>query len=487
MNLINALADPNLFGRVVTDLSTWEPWLVVLKGLYGVPMNEQELTLFTELTARTTPPTTSMREGWFVVGRRGRKSLVAALIAAYQSAFLDYRAYLKPGEIGVFMVISQNRRQAKVVMNYLRAFFTEIPMLSAMVRRVGSEFVELNNNVTIEIHTANFRSVRGFTCVGAALDESAYWPTEDSAIPDYETVTAIRPAMSTIPSAMLIGLSSPYRRAGVLWEAHKDHYGQNDSDVLVVQADTAKMNPLVDQRVIDEAYRKDPQSARAEYGAQFRDDLAAFVDYTAVQAVVTTNVTVRHYIEGQRYFAFVDPSGGSADSFTLAIAHNEKNIPTLDLLVERKPPFSPEAVTAEFAALLKQYKVYNVVGDRYSGEFVRELFRKHGISYKVSEKNRSELYLELLPLINSGNVQLLDNQTLINQLCALERRTSNIGKDSIDHRKNSHDDVANAAAGVVSLLVKKPAELVEVRVLSTGRPVDEDELEWSRLNGGYLM
>lgn len=225
---------------------------------------------------------------------------------------------------------------------------------------------------------------------------------------------------------------------------------------------------------------KDPEAARAEWGGLFRSDIAAFVDPTALDAVVPTELTRRHYVEGVQYRAFTDPSGGSADSFTLAIAHMENTIPTLDVLMEYKPPFSPQSVVKDFAALLKQYRVTSVTGDRYSGDIIREMFRTHGISYKVSELNRSQLYLELLPLVNSGNVSLLDNKTLINQLCALERRTTSAGRDLIDYCRGSHDDCANSVAGAMALLTKRPAILYEYDI-QRGVVIDEAEAEWRRL------
>ena len=160
-------------------------------------------------------------------------------------------------------------------------------------------------------------------------------------------------------------------------------------------------------------------------------------------------------VNGIRYGAFVDPSGGSQDSMTLAVAHKDRDMVVLDAVRERKPPFSPEAVTREFAELLKHYGVSTVKGDRYAGEWPREQFRKHGVEYQVSEKTASDLYRELLPAINSGRVELLDNVRLINQLCGLERRTSRAGKDSINHAPGAHDDVANAAAGALT----NPSEL----------------------------
>jgi hypothetical protein len=77
-----------------------------------------------------------------------------------------------------------------------------------------------------------------------------------------------------------------------------------------------------------------------------------------------------------RYVAFCDPSGGSGDSMTLAVAHklahNQGDMTVLDCVREVKPPFSPEAVTREFAAVLQAYFISSVVGDRYAGEWVVE-------------------------------------------------------------------------------------------------------------------
>jgi hypothetical protein len=83
-----------------------------------------------------------------------------------------------------------------------------------------------------------------------------------------------------------------------------------------------------------------------------------------------------------------------------------------------------------------------------------EQFSRHGIKYEQSAKPKSEIYQDVLPLINSGRVDLLDDKRLVSQIAALERRTARGGKDSIDHPPGGHDDLCNAALGVVSMLAK---------------------------------
>jgi hypothetical protein len=137
---------------------------------------------------------------------------------------------------------------------------------------------------------------------------------------------------------------------------------------------------------------------------------------------------------------------------TLAIACRDRDgRGVLCCVREARPPFSPEAVVADFAKTLRTYHVDRVTGDRWGGEFVREPFRSHGIEYQVADRPKSDFYRDLLPLVNSGKVELLDNARLIAQLCGLERRVSRAGKDSIDHAPGAHDDLANAAAACLVL------------------------------------
>ena len=105
------------------------------------------------------------------------------------------------------------------------------------------------------------------------------------------------------------------------------------------------------------------------------------------------------------------------------------------------------------AVELRSYGIKEVRGDRYAGLWPRERFLVHGIEYIPSEKPKSDLYRDILPALNSGRVRLIDLPRLVTQLCTLERRTARGGKDSIDHPTGGHDDVANAVAGVVALII----------------------------------
>lgn len=453
MTLRDLMTHPGLFGDRFSgpEFANWRT-LIAVADAYAVldqPLDTETLDLVEHYTGRTVLPPRRVRELWLIIGRRGGKSLIAALLAVYLACFQKYR--LAAGERGVVMVIAADRRQARVVKRYISGLLHSVPMLAALVVRETKEAIQLSNGIDIEIHTASFRAVRGYTVVGAILDEIAFWPTDDAAEPDTEILNALRPAMATVPNAMLIALSSPYARRGELWRMYREHFGKPSDDVLVWQAPTWVMNPTVprDGAVITRAYADDEAVADAEYGAQFRRDVESFIAREALDAATMPGRHELPYISEHIYTAFVDPSGGGADSFTLGIAHREGDRFVLDVVRETKPPLSPEQVIAEYAQLLHTYHIDVVHGDRYAGEFPREQFRKHGIDYEPSEKSKSDIYRELLPLLNSARIDLLDHPRLLAQLASLERRTARGGRDSIDHAPKAHDDVANAAAGAL--------------------------------------
>lgn len=458
MNILQACADKKLFAGWFKNQADWVAWMAFLAALFGLPMSPEMLLIYQQCTGRAEPPKSPALEAWLICGRRAGKSFVLALTAVFLACFGEYRRNLAPGERGAVLVIATDRRQSRTIIRYIRALLHHVPMLKRMVERETTESFDLSNSVTIEVATASFKSVRGYTIVAALCDEIAFWPSEDAAEPDYAILDALRPGMATIPGAKLLCASSPYARRGALHDAFKRYFGKDETGVLVWKAATRCMNPTVPQSVIDRAFERDPASASAEYGAEFRNDIASFVSSEAVAACVSPDVIERSRVQGLKYSAFVDPSGGSSDSMTLAIGHSQFNeqrkcsVAVLDAVREIRAPFSPEDAVAEFTALLKSYGVRSVRGDRYAAEWVSEAFKKAGIEYRPADLSKSEIYRDFLPRLNSGEVDLLDNQRLITQLLSLERRTARGGRDSIDHPPGSKDDLANSAAGVLVYL-----------------------------------
>ncbi len=454
LSIVEAMDHPEVFGKHFRG-NTWRFWRMFLAALFALPMDEDMLALYRHHTGREKAPDSPFKEACLVIGRRGGKSRILAMIATYLATCCDFSPYLAAGEVGTIAIIASDRKQARSIFRYVQGFLEQSAPLAAMIEDQTNDAIRLNNRIAIEIHTASFRVTRGYTLIAALADETAFWRDKSSANPDTEIFRALRPGLSTIPNALLLNASSPYRRAGMLWTTFQKHYGKDDSRVLVVKATTQEANPNIDPATIAEAYEDDPESAASEYGGEFRTDVADFISRAVVEACIEPGCHERPRVAGQNYVAFIDAAGGSGtDSMTLGIAHAERGFgPVLDALRERKPPFSPEDVVTEFAALLKSYGVTRAESDKWGGAWVTEAFKKHNITVTPTAMPKSDIYREVLPLLNGHRCGLLDSPRLVQQLCGLERRTSRGGRDSIDHAPTptAHDDVANAAAGALIL------------------------------------
>lgn len=469
-------------------------WRSFWKVADGLALEPDELEVFRRHTHRQTAPTAPARECWVPAGRRGGKSEQMVTRATWRAIGHNWRDLLSPGEVGLIPIISPDRDQGRNSLSYLKAL-ARAPLVAPFVSRILRDSVEFRTGAVVKVATASWRSTRGFTMLDVLLEECAFYRSEESANPDEEILNAVRPALLTVPGARVYGISSPYAQKGILWKAYEQHWGRDCSDVLVFSADSLSLNPTLNPAAIEREFADDPARAASEYGqdglVSFRTDVEQLFAPTVVRAVVVVGRTELAPERGTRYFGFVDPSGGAQDSFSLGIAHcpaaslppdvdlrrlgspqrhyllkslrEQRGLGTviLDLVREIRPPFSPDAAVREFAAVLKSYRISVVTGDRFGGEWVVERFRAHGLRFSHSERPKSTLYGELLPLVNSGRVELLDLPRLVAQLCGLERHVGRSGKDSIDHPHGVqyHDDLANAAAGALVLASESGGKL----------------------------
>jgi hypothetical protein len=446
------LTDRNLLGAGLGSIESWQTWLCVLRAAFGL---ETDKATFAAVAGDRPRPLQRVRELWAIVGRGGGKSRMAAALAVFLALFQKHK--LARGEVGYVLVLAMSRDQAGVVFNYVRGFLQASKILAQEVASETAGEIRLKNGVVIAVHAQSFRSVRGRTLLACIFDEVSYWRDETSASPDIETYRAVLPSLART-GGMLIGISTPYRRVGLLHQKHRDCFGV-DGDVLVVRGDSRTFNPTLDAAVIEAAIKDDPEGAISEWEAVFRSDLSSFLDDAVIDAAVDHGRPAELPPRaGVSYRAFCDMSGGRHDASVLCIGHVESEGRFIcDALRGRPAPHDPAAVTGEFAALLKSYGLNTVTGDTYSGEWVAQAFRAHGITYSRAELPTSPIYLECLPMFNRGLIRTPDVPRLMRELRLLERRTHRSGKDSADHGVNGSDDYANALCGA-AWLAQRPLE-----------------------------
>jgi hypothetical protein len=379
---------------------------------------------------------------------------MAAALALYLALFSEHR--LARGERGMVLVLAASTEQAKVVFGYCKGFLEASPVLRQEIVNITRSEITLRNGICCAVHSLSYRTLRGRTLVAAVLDEVSFFRDESSATPDIETYRAILPSLATT-DGMLIGISTPYRKMGLLHAKFRDHFGVDDDEVLVVKGSTKQFNPTLSDRMIESQRQADPLSASSEWDAEFRADISSFLDDALIDAAVEhgrpLELPPTKTLFGSIYKSFVDPSGGvGADSYTLAICHKDGEQLVCDLVRGTSGRFDPQEITKQYAALVKEYGIGTVVGDAYAAQWVTSAWQNTGISYVQSEIPKSQIYRECIPLFTRGLIRLPDHATLLRELRLLERTTHRGGKESIDHPRSGHDDYANALCGALRQL-----------------------------------
>ncbi len=359
--------------------------------------------------------------------------------------------------------MAQDARGAKVAFGYIRSYLLGSPLLRPLVAEPLATEILLTNGLSITCFPCTLRSLRSWSIPVGVLDEVGFFRLERQADSDVEIQASLRRGMVSFPTTRLVKISTPYMKSGVLFDDFRRGFGQENPDLLVWKASSLLMNPSLRTERLDRERRLDPLRFAREYEAEFAEDLESFLPGAWVDTAV---VPGRHELpprDGVRYVAAVDPSGGGADAFTLALCHVEGRGAEARMVqdvmkgwqAKRDSVTDLEGVVREIAMIVKSYGVFTVTGDRYAGQWVREAFRRHGVTYeeptirKDGEPvtlDKSAAYLEAEPLFAQGGIELLDHAGLVRELKLLERRPRAGGKPLVNHPTGAHDDHANALA-----------------------------------------
>src|ERR1019366_9003751 len=302
-SIVEALLNKQMLGAALGAPTTWNTWLAVFQAAFGLQLDEAQQKIFAEVAGGRKPPTKRVRELWCVVGRRGGKSRMAAALAVYIALFCKHK--LAPGEVGMVLILVASVSQSKTVFGYVKAFLSKSPVLKKEVANVTKEEIVLCNGIVISSHANSFRTVRGRTLVAAIFDEVSFWRDDTSAQPDVETYTAVLPSLATT-NGMLIGISSPYRKVGLLHGKHKQFFGVDSDEVLVVQGSSRAFNSTLTEEVIAAQRLADPTAASSEWDAEFRSDLVGFLDDAVLDAAIdrARPLELPYRQQGQFYRAF---------------------------------------------------------------------------------------------------------------------------------------------------------------------------------------
>ena len=209
VTLRKALEDPALLGSVLGG-DSWAAWRALLLAANGEPLNSGECEIFRKFTGRPEAPTKRVDELWCAIGRRSGKSRGMATMAAYYAGLCEHK--LARGEKGVVLLIAQDKRAAKISLDYVEGALESTPMLSQLIKERRREELVLSNGIIIETRAPTLRGVRGTTCVAVICDEIAFWRRDESANPDAEKVCTLSHARKSNRTFISTSCHSSTRR-----------------------------------------------------------------------------------------------------------------------------------------------------------------------------------------------------------------------------------------------------------------------------------
>lgn len=468
VDIIDFVTDPQLLGLSISPAQE-----TLLRGIYGLSLRtDEQRELWRQCTGgRPYRDGHRFAEVTVLAGARaGKDSRIASPIVAFEALFGKHHEHLARGERGVVPLIAQDGRAARVAFGFVRDYIMGSPLLRQHV--VGDpkmNEIDLDNRITVMCFPCTLRSTRGFAMPCGVLDELAFYRLEGQVDSDDEVQASVRRGMLGFPQTLLIKISTPYMKGGVLYEDFKRAFGQDDPDLLVWKASSALMNPTLTAKRLEREKRLDPLRYAREYEAEFQDDLSAFLPGAWVEAAVQSGRYELPPVDGVSYLAAADPSGGGPDTFTFSIAHREGERVVQDVIKgygrtgNQAPNLS--AAVKEIAETLRRYGLREIVHDKYAAGWVRQEFQRAGIISRESDLDRSAAYLECEPLFAQGRVELLDHPQQAREFKLLEKRLRPGGGAVIQHPKGGHDDYANSLALAAAKLMAGSQLQYRVRVL----------------------
>lgn len=344
--ILDDLRDPALLGALPAfrNLTTWARWFVLLKAVYGLPLDADELEEFRRHTGREQPRPDGYPETVCITGRQSGKSTVAAAVCAFEA--------VTSTQAGTFaLLVAQDERNARRTL-FRGAIepFQFVPVFAREVSKATESTLELASGVSLACYPCRPAAVRGIRACVAVVDELAFFTTSEGRPMDREMLRAVRPCLAMTGGKLLI-LSSPYSQSGALWDLHRQHHGREDS-TLVWTASAPEMNPTLPSDYLERMAQDDPEAYRSEVLGEFRAGVSSLFDSGLLDAVTDAGVAERLPQEGRRYAGHFDASGGRTDAAALAVAHRDGDLVILDVLRHWPSPHNPEAVIAEAAGIL---------------------------------------------------------------------------------------------------------------------------------------
>jgi hypothetical protein len=456
-------------------------------GLFDIEDLEMtEVQIFEFMTGRTylafdeTDETTMKNMINLIVGRRGGKTTLSAMLAIYCAISTNWKIYLQKTTTAHVLILSHSRDFSDEVLDLIRTLIEDSPILSRLINRkrkntastmnLSMPFVVdgkiQNSRVTIKVGAASKKTTRGTAACAVLCDEIAFWNLDESSKEsDVDVLKAVRPNMKQFGRlALMIKLSSPGIKQGVLYDEYlKWNNNELPKNYVVFKAPSWVWNTILPKQEFIDEWKLDPDGFNTEYRANFVDSLSNFILPEFVDMAVMNGVKF-NAPEGKGkedkiiYRAAID-AAFKGDHFTFSVVgyngHRIKQYISKGWAGTRQEPVKSSDVAQYIRTICKEYDIAEVAADQFAFNPLREIFEKYGVTLKEYTFNptfKKKIYFNLKKLVHSQQIDLVDNPIQTKEIKELVVEQSNAGNFKIGHPSGGSDDYSDSMA-IASFLV----------------------------------
>jgi hypothetical protein len=451
-----------------------------------------------------------------VVGRRSGKTVVTSVIIAYETYRLlnkyspqEYYGIMPEDDIKIVSV-STSKETASELFNKVTGhlqrseFFRKFrnnPTQKSMSLRSQRDIDKYGDKgrCTIHINVApcSASGLRGANNIVVALDEMAFFFADKSGKEvsssnrdDRAIYNAVTPSVAKFkkpdgtPDGKIIGISSPFTKSGKFYEEYERSFGESNNDLLMVQAPTWEVDPGLSTQYLKNKYDENPISFRSEFGAQFSDRMAGWIEDDSMlrQNVVPGLTYKKRGKDRVPHFLGVD-IGLKGDGTAISVGHwvtelvggapeDFIELDACDIRYSQEEGleyFKPEDMADWIGSYTKRFFIIKGLLDQYYGMSIVPLLHKAGHKQfefrSFTESLNSKVYQNLLSHLISGNLRMPEgpgvavgdtvdkDSDLVKELLTLqsEQKSKYIVRVFAPDRKGCHDDLSDSFSRMVYL------------------------------------
>jgi hypothetical protein len=470
-------------------------WEVAVRGLYGLPLDLGQTELFRKITGGREPRDgVGFEEAFFNVGRAGGKDDTLSTLINYECRFGGHEVAAAPGQRIPAQVVCPLKNQAvgtlRMVKGEANSAFNR-----KHIARETTDAIEWSNGTSAQVQTADDTAVVGDTLAMLLLNEWAL-------IPNAKEIEAnARPAlrrMKGAPVKRFVRISSSYLKDGPAWECYRDHFGRDDSDVLVVQGSTELFNPNVDPAWLAKQRKALGELlAGMHFDCVWADTIAEawFHGDTIARAVQTGHARLPHVRDAKIIIAADAAFSATGDKFGWAVASSRAG--AYDYEINARGPrrtvlhdcgaWRADRPPREMAMRLRdevcrRYGTDQIIIDQHADHAFAQLCRDVGLRPTIihwrggesgtplaieherpedRQLSKSDRYRSVRTAMADGSLVVPDNADLLADLRACRGTMLPGGGERIEVPRTTrgHGDVLSAAVMALSQAMIGPARV----------------------------